>query len=83
MDYEASTTDCEMTKHPDMTVRAQALAYKDAKMSVATISSKTGMSNSALHRLFKAAKAAPVFARPNFAEAWLWPPVSHDRGEAP
>ena len=48
-----------MSKHPTMTVRAQALAYKDAKMSVATIMSKTGMSNSALHRLFKAAKAVP------------------------
>ena len=59
MDYTATTAPCEMAKHPPMTVRAQALAYKDAKMSVATIMDKTGMSNSALHRLFKAAKAEP------------------------
>ena len=59
MEYKATTAPCEMAKHPAMTVRAQGLAYKDAKMSVATIMDKTGMSKLALHRLFKAAKAVP------------------------
>ena len=59
MDSGSTTAPSEMPKHPLMTVRAQALAYRDAKVPLPTIMTKTGMSNSALHRLFKAAKSEP------------------------
>ena len=55
--------------HPPMIVKAQVLAYRDAKMLLPLIMAKTGMSNSALHRLFKAAKSEPATAAAPIAPA--------------
>ena len=48
MDSGSTTAPSEMPKHPPMTVRAQALAYQDAKVLL-----KTGMSMFTLSKLFQ------------------------------
>ena len=63
------TAPFNVAKHSLMTVKAQVLAYQDVKMPLPLIMAKTGMSNSALHRLFKAAKSEPATAAAPIAPA--------------
>ena len=65
-DVGPTTSPSDMAKHPPMTVRAQALAYHDVKMPLSKIMAKTGMSLSALHRLFKAARSQPAKVQLSF-----------------
>ena len=60
MNVGSTTAPFDMAKHPPMTVKAQVLAYRDVKMLLPLIMAKTGMSNSALQILFKAAKSEPA-----------------------
>ena len=55
-----------MAKHAHELTKAQALAYKDVGLSTREIAEKTGMSTSALSRLFTQSKAVNVLptARP-------------------